>query len=49
LVGGRVAVVTDTPDRARDRALWDWLAALPEVAEVTLAFAHFDDASLSAP
>jgi len=36
-------VVTETPDRDSDRALWDWLNSRPEVLSVALAFAHFDD------
>lgn len=41
--GGHLALVTDTPDRDADRALWDWLAARPEVLAIGLAFAHFDE------
>lgn len=37
------AIVVDTTDPAEDRQVWDWLQALPGVAQVQIAFVGFDE------
>jgi hypothetical protein len=43
------AIVVDSADPAEDRRIWEWLHALPGVAQVQVAFVGFDDDDSSAP
>lgn len=41
--GRRIAAVGETPTTREDRALWDWLNALPGVVHVDVVFVEFND------
>ncbi len=41
--GNRIPLVLDTPDKATDKRLWDWLGALPGVAHVDVAFIYLGE------
>ena len=47
--GERLPIVLDTPDRDRDRQLWQALERLPGVAHLAVVSAHFSDLVLEAP
>ena len=44
-VGVRLPIVLDTPDKATDKRVWDWLSSLPGVIGVDVAFISWDAAS----
>jgi nitrate reductase NapAB chaperone NapD len=39
----RIAIVIDTACKEQDIEVWDWLAKIPGVSEIKIAFVGFDD------
>jgi periplasmic nitrate reductase NapD len=41
--GGRIAIVTETSDRAEDARLWTTIESLPGVARLDMIYHNFED------
>jgi nitrate reductase NapAB chaperone NapD len=42
--GDRVAIVVDSASKDHDVEIWEWIASLPGVSDIKIAFVGFDDA-----
>lgn len=44
-VEGRLPLVVETPDKATDKRIWEWLHRLPGVAAVDVAFIYLGEST----